>query len=64
MLMDMFLTEFDIYQGTVALNFFKSHTNSWYPDFFQKKKVFCPMSGMKFTLSKVILFLPDNLSGR
>ena len=38
MLMDMFLTEFDIYQGTVALNFFKSHTNSWYPDFFSKKK--------------------------
>ena len=31
------LIKFDIYQGTVAPNFFKSHTNSWYPDFFQEK---------------------------
>ena len=27
-------TKFDIYQGTVAPDWFKSDTNSWYPEFF------------------------------
>ena len=31
------LPKFDIYQGKVALNCFKSYTNSWFPDFFSKK---------------------------
>ena len=30
------LTTFDIYQGTVAPNYFKSHTNSQCPDLFSK----------------------------
>ena len=33
----MCLPKLDIYQGTGAPNFLKSHTNSWCPDFFQKK---------------------------
>ena len=37
--MDMCLPKFDIYQGKVAPNYFKSHTNSWCPDFFQKKSL-------------------------
>ena len=36
MLMDMCLPTFDIDQDTVVPNCFKSHTNSWYPEFFQK----------------------------
>ena len=36
MLMDMCLPEYEIYKGTVAPNCFKSHKNSWCPDFFQK----------------------------
>ena len=36
MLMDMCLPKFDIYQGALASNFLKSHTNSWCPNFFQK----------------------------
>ena len=55
------------YQGTVAPNSFNSHTNSWCPDFFQKKqkrkKRFCLMSGLKFTLPDVTSFLLDNLFG-
>ena len=60
MLMGMCSPTFNIYQGAVAPNCFKSHTNSWCPDFFQKKKL-CLMSGMKFTFSDLTLFLPDNL---
>ena len=37
MLMDMNLPKFNIYQGTVATNCFKSYTNSWYHHFFQEK---------------------------
>ena len=37
--------KFDIYQSTVAPNWFKSHTNSWYHDFFQNK--FGLMSDLK-----------------
>ena len=33
----LYLPKFDIYQVTVAPNCFKSHTNSWYPDFFPEK---------------------------
>ena len=43
-------TTFDIYQGTIAPNCFKSHTNSWCFDFCQKK--FCLMCDLKFYLSK------------
>ena len=57
----MLKPKFDICQGTVAPNCFKSHTNSSRPDFFEKK--FSLMSGLKFTLSTVTSFLPDNLSG-
>ena len=55
------LPEFDAYQGAAAPSYFKSHTYSWCPYFFQKK-VF-PMSGLKFTLIDVTSVLPDNLSG-
>ena len=33
----MCLPKFDIYQGILASNCFKTHTNSWCPSFFQKK---------------------------
>ena len=61
MLMDMCLPKFDIDQSTVAPNCFKSHTNSWCPDFFQKKN--CLIPDLKFTLPDITSFLPDNLSG-
>ena len=62
MLMDMyFLPEFDAYQGPIAPSYFKSHANSWYSYFFQKKV--CLMSGLKFTLFDVTSVLPENLSG-
>ena len=60
MLMDMCFPEFANYQGTVASNCFKSHTNSRCPDFFQKKV--CLVSGLKFTLCDVTSVLPENLS--
>ena len=53
------IPRFDIYQIPVALNCFKSHTNSLCLIFFFKKK----MPGLKITLSDVTSFLPDNLSG-
>ena len=34
--MDLCLSKFDVYQGTVASNCLKTHTNSWCLDFFQK----------------------------
>ena len=62
MLMDMCLPMFNIYQGTVALNCFQSHRNSWCPDLFQKKSfVWCPVRNS--SLSDITPFLPDNLSG-
>ena len=60
MLMVMCLPKFDVKRDTVASDCFKSHTNSWYPDFFQKK-VFL-MFGLKFTLCNLTSFPPDNLS--
>ena len=57
----MCLPKFNIYQDTVAPNCFKSHTDSWYPDIFLKK-TFCLTSGLKFTLSNVTSFPPENLS--
>ena len=33
----MWALKFDIYQDTLASNCFKSFTNSWCPEFFQKK---------------------------
>ena len=61
MLMDTWLPKFDIYQGKVAQNCFKIHTNYRCPNFLQKK--FCLMSGLTFALSDVTSFLPDSLSG-
>ena len=58
--MDMCLPEFDTYQGTVAPNCFKSHTNSRCPDFFQKNA--CLVSGLKFTLCDVTSILPESIS--
>ena len=58
--MDMHLLEFDNYQGTVAPNCFKSHTDSRCPDFFQK--IVCLVSGLKFALCDVTSVLPKNLS--
>ena len=60
MLMDMYLREFDTYQGAIAPSYFKSHTNSWC-SFFSRKKVFL-MFGLKFTLFEVTSLLPGNLS--
>ena len=37
MLIDMRLPKFDIYQSTIASNYFKSHVKSRYSDFFQTK---------------------------
>ena len=35
--MGMRLLKLNIYQGTVVIpNYFKNHTNSWGPDFYQK----------------------------
>ena len=39
MLIDMCLHKFEIYQGAVAPNSFKSRTNSSCPDFFQKREI-------------------------
>ena len=62
--MDMCLPKFDRYRSAVAPNCSKSHTNSWCSDFFKKKKkAFCLMSGLIFTLSDVTSFLPETLSG-
>ena len=36
MVMDMCLPKFDIYKGAVAPNCFKSHTNLWSPNLFNK----------------------------
>ena len=52
MLMDMCFPKFDIYQGIVAPNCFKKHTNSWCPDFFSKKK-------KSVWALKKIIFKPD-----
>ena len=57
--MDMCLTKFDIYQGTVAPNCFKSYTNSWCLDFLQKRV----LSDVRSEIESVQSFLPDNLSG-
>ena len=55
---DMCLPKFDIFQSKVAQNCFRSHTNSWCPEFFQKK--FCLMSDLKLTLSIIMLPFPFN----
>ena len=60
MLMVMCLPKFDVKRDTVVSDCFKSHTNSWYPDFFQKK-VFL-MFGLKFTLCSLTSFPSDNMS--
>ena len=57
-LLDADLPKFEIYQGTVSPNCFKSPKNSWCPDFCSKKRL-CLMSGLKFTLSNVTSFPTD-----
>ena len=37
MQLNICLPKFDIYQGKIATKCFKSRTNSWYPDFLEKK---------------------------
>ena len=64
MLMEVRLPKFGIYHGTVAPACFKSHANSlWSAFFLLDVPTFRLMSGLKFTLSRVAFFLPDNLSG-
>ena len=58
--MEMSLPKFNIYKGRVVPNCFRSHANSWCPDYFEKKKN-CLMPGLKSTFFDVILFLPENL---
>ena len=58
MLLDIWLPNFDIYEGKADPKYFKSHRNSWCPDFFQKNIL---MSDLKFTSSDITSFLPDNL---
>ena len=58
---DVCLLKFDNYQGT-GINFFLRVTQTLDVLIFFKK-TFCPMSGLKFTLSDVTSFLPYNLSG-
>ena len=53
MLMGMCLPMFNIHQGAVASICFNSYTNSGCTYFFQKKKMYCFMSGRKFTLFEV-----------
>ena len=72
MLMNMCLTMFDNYQGTAQLSLIiikveqlqivlrATQTLDFLTSF---KKNFCLMSGLKFTLSDITSFLPDNLSG-
>ena len=57
LLLDVCLPKFEVCQGKVAPNCFKSHTN------YVLKKKFYLMSTLTFVLSDVTLFLPDNLSG-
>ena len=59
--MDICLPRFDIYQEITDPNCFKSYTSSWCLGFLEKK--FFVMSALKFTLSDVTTFLPENLSG-
>ena len=61
MLIDMCLPKFNIYEGTVTPNCFKSQTLNVM--IFFKKNKFCLMSSLKFTLSDVTLLLPENLPG-
>ena len=67
-LMDMCLPKFDTYQGAVALNCFKSHVNSWCPDFFQKKvlsdvryKIRLVRRNIGHIYSETYIFRPDFL---
>ena len=62
MLMEMSLTKFDIYQCiNQKLQIVLRATQNLYVLIFFSKKL-CLMSGLKFTLSDVTSFLPDNLS--
>ena len=56
MLMDMCLPKFDIYQGTLLQLFKKPHKR-----IFLKKSVLVDVR-LKYILSNIALFLPDNLS--
>ena len=59
MLMFMCLPKFDIYDGKITVNCFKSYPNSFSWFFFKRK--FCLMYGFKFTLSEVASFLMEKL---
>ena len=62
MLMEMSLTKFDIYQCiNQKLQIVLRATQTLDVLIFFNKKL-CLMSGLKFTLSDVTSFLPDNLS--
>ena len=56
MLMDMCLPKFDIYQGTLLQLFKKPHKRIFF-----KKSVLVDVR-LKYILSNIALFLPDNLS--
>ena len=62
MLTDMRLHKFDVYQGKVVLRVVLRATETLDIMIFFKKKCFCLMSGLTFTLSDATSFLPDNLS--
>ena len=70
--MDMCLPNFDIYEGTIAPNCFKSHINFSRPDFFQKEKDFvrCLVlhrnivsNGQSVRALKNLIFRPANVYG-
>ena len=60
--MDMRILKFDIYQSTIAPNYLRV-TKTLDTPISSKKKTFCLMSDLKFTLPDVTSFLLDNLYG-
>ena len=50
----MFLPKFDIYQDTVATNYFKSHINPWRAIFFQKKALSGVQSGTHLVRRNIV----------
>ena len=54
MLMDMYLSNVDVHQGTVACNCFSSRKNSSCPDFFIKKMLSNTLSEFHFVRRNAI----------
>ena len=52
--MDIYFPKFNIYQGIVAPNWFKSFTNSQCPDFFFKKNLFDVQSETHLVRSNIV----------